>query len=198
MQNTIGKYDAQQIVMNRIKLLWVGSICLTILLFFLCACSITIGNQATSAPVGAGATGATTTENQIAQAVFQAINQSRAANRLAPLTWSTALANSARQHDLAMQAANTLSHQLPGEVAFGDRERQQGVNWSWAAENIGETTDQTVNGALGLHQAMMGEQPPDDGHRQNILTTSGTIVGIAILIDQQHGELWLAEDFARV
>src|SRR6266404_3972619 len=107
--------------MNRIKPSWVGSICLTILLFLLCACSTTTGNQTTSAQTGAGATGATAVEEQIAQAVFQAINQSRAANGLTPLTWSTALANSARQHDLAMQAANTLSHQLPGEAALGDQ-----------------------------------------------------------------------------
>jgi uncharacterized protein YkwD len=194
----VGKTRSIGIGMNRIKPSWIGSICLTILLFLLCACSMTTGNQATSAQVGSGATGATATENQIAQAVFQAINQSRAANGLSPLTWSNALANSARQHDQTMQAANTLSHQLSGEAAFGDRERQQGVNWSWAAENIGETSDQTVNGALGLHQAMMSEQPPDDGHRQNILTTSGNIAAIAILIDQQHGELWLTEDFAHV
>jgi uncharacterized protein YkwD len=137
-------------------------------------------------------------EDRIAQAVFQAINQSRAANGLSPLKWSAALARSAKQHNLAMQAANILSHQLPGEPALGDRESQQGVNWSWAAENIGETSDQTLNGALGLHQAMMSEQPPDDGHRQNILTTRGNIVGVAILIDQQHGLLWLTEDFAQV
>lgn len=155
-----------------------------------------IGIQTPSTPVGTGA--ASATENQIAQAVFQAVNQSRAQSGLTPLTWSAALANSARQHDLTMQAANTLSHQLPGEAALGDRERQQGVNWSWAAENIGVTSDQTVNGALALHQAMMSEQPPNDGHRQNILTTSGNIVGIAILIDQQHGQLWLTEDFAHV
>ena len=192
------------IIMYRIKPSWVSSICLTILLFLLCACSTTTGNLAptrdatTSPQTGTGVTGASATEGQIAQAVFQAINQSRAANGLPALTWSTALANSARQHNLAMQAANTLSHQLPGEAGLGDRERQQGVNWSWAAENIGETSDTTVNGALGLHQAMMGEQPPNDGHRQNILTTNGNLVGIAILIDQQHGEFWLTEDFAHV
>jgi uncharacterized protein YkwD len=143
-------------------------------------------------------TGATPTENSIVQSVFQAINQSRAANGLPPLVWSNALARSARQHDLAMQAANTLSHQLPGEAFFGDRERQQGVNWTWAGENIGETSDQSVNGALGLHQDMMNEQPPNDGHRQNILTTSGNIVGIAIVIDPRNGRLWLTEDFAKV
>jgi uncharacterized protein YkwD len=184
--------------MNRIKPLWMVSICLTILLLLLSACSTPTGNQTTTTQAGSSATGATAMEAQNAQAVFQAINQSRADNGLPPLTWSTALANSARQHDLTMQAANTLSHQLPGEAAFGDRERQQGVNWTWAAENIGETSDQTVNGALGLHQAMMSERPPDDGHRQNILTTSGNIIGIAILMDQQHGLLWLTEDFARV
>jgi uncharacterized protein YkwD len=184
--------------MNRIKRSWIGSICITILLLFLGACSTTRGTQMPSAQAGTGATGATAGEAQIAQAVFRAINQSRAANKLPPLTWSIALANSARQHDLAMQAANTLSHQLPGEAALGDRESQQGVSWSWAAENIGETSEQTDTGALGLHQAMMSEQPPNDGHRQNILTTSGNIVGIAILIDQQHGKLWLTEDFAKV
>ncbi len=170
-----------------------------ILLFILSACSVTItSSQTTPTPAGTGAAGATATEDQIAQAVFQAINKSRAANGLPPLKWSTALANSARQHDLAMQAADTLAHQVPGEPALGDRERQQGVNWIWAAENIGETNEQTVNGALALHQAMMNEQPPNDGHRQNILTTNGNIVGVAILIDRQHGVLWLTEDFAQV
>jgi len=173
------------------------SSCLTILFLLLCACSTPIGPQTPSALTGAGAPGATATENQIAYAVFQAINQARAAKGLSPLRWSTALASSARHHDLAMQAANTLSHQLPGEAGLGDRESQQGVKWSWAAENIGETSDLTVTGALGLHQAMMSEQPPTDGHRQNILTTSGTILGVAILIDKQHERLWLTEDFAR-
>ena len=183
--------------MNRIKPTWLVSICLTILLLLLCACSTLIGPQTPSALTGAGATGATATENHIAHAVFQAINQARAQSGLPPLRWSTALANSARQHDLVMQAANTLSHQLTGEAGLGERESQQGVKWSWAAENIGETSDLTVTGALGLHQAMMSEQPPKDGHRQNILTTSGTIVGVAILIDKQHGRLWLTEDFAQ-
>lgn len=230
--------------MNRNKSIYIASICLTILLFFLAACSTTTrslppvippsvtpdlplsivvhlasptakSTPAPSRPKPTGTqhlpattptpastlpsqTGATPQENSIAQAVFQAINASRAANGLPPLAWSNALARSARLHDLAMQAADTLSHQLPGEAFFGDRERQQGVNWTWAGENIGETSDQSVNGALSLHQAMMNEQPPNDGHRQNILTSSGNIVGIAIVIDPQHGILWLTEDFARV
>lgn len=184
--------------MNRIKSIWIGTICLVIPLLLLCACSLTKNTQTTSTQAGTGATGATSQEDQIAQSVFQAINQSRAANGLPPLKWSTALANSARKHDLGMQSANTLAHQLPGEAGLGDRESQQGVRWSWAAENIGESSDQTVNGALSLHQAMMSEQSPNDGHRQNILTGTGNIVGVAILIDQHNGQLWLTEDFAHV
>lgn len=180
--------------MNRIRITWVGSICLAILC--LSACSATITLPATSTQTVSATGSSTATESQIAQAVFQAINQSRAANGLPPLKWSDALARSARQHNLAMQAANTLSHQLPGEPDLGARESQQGIAWTFAAENIGETTDQSTNGALGLHQAMMAEKPPDDGHRQNILTTVGTMVGVSILIDHQHDLLWLTEDFA--
>ncbi len=184
--------------MSRISIAWIGGICLAILLLLVSACSTTINLTATPTPTSSSTGSTTTKENQIAQAIFQAINQSRAANKLPPLKWSNALASSARQHNLAMQAANTLSHQLPGEPGLGARENQQGINWTWAAENIGETTDQSVNGALALHQAMMNEQPPDNGHRLNILTTTGTMVGVAILLDQQHGKLWLTEDFAKV
>ena len=132
----------------------------------------------------------------MAQAVFRAINQARADNSRSALTWCNALANSARQHDFAMQKAHTLSHQLPGEAELGARENQQGIIWSWAGENIGETTLLTVNGALSLHQAMMSEQPPDDGHRQNILNTNFNLVGVDVLIDRTNGLLWLTEDFA--
>lgn len=184
--------------MNSITVSWIASICLAILLLLVSACSTTINVPATPTQTSTGAASSTAKENQIAQAVFQAINQSRAANKLPALKWSNALASSARQHNMAMQAANTLSHQLPGEPDLGARENQQGVNWTWAAENVGETTDQSTNGALGLHQAMVNERPPDNGHRVNILTTTGTMIGVAILLDQQHGKLWLTEDFAKV
>ena len=186
---------------NSKRQLKIISFCTIFLLVMLAACSTpTIGGQATptAASTNAGAPGATAQENQIAQAVFRAVNQSRADNKLPPLKWNSALVRSARQHNLAMQAANTLSHQLPGEADLGKRESQQGISWVWAAENIGETTEMSTNGALALHQAMMNERPPDDGHRQNILTNTGTMIGIDILLDQQHGKLWLTEDFAKV
>lgn len=131
----------------------------------------------------------------IAQAVFQAINNSRAAAGLPALQWSAALAGGAHKHNLRMSAADQLSHQLPGEPTLGTRITQDGVHWTWCGENIGYTSQTTTSGALGLHQMMMAEQPPNDGHRKNILSTNFTMVGVDILIDSSH-RLWLTEDFA--
>jgi uncharacterized protein YkwD len=141
---------------------------------------------------------AATEELQIAQAVFKAINQDRASAGLAALQWNEALVRSARQHNLTMSKANQLSHQLPGEAELGTRETQQGITWQIAEENIGVTTEMDQNGALALHKAMMAEKPPDDGHRTNILNTQIKQLGVDILFDQTHDELWLTEDFAQI
>jgi len=42
---------------------------------------------------------------------------------------------------------------------------------------------------------MMAEKPPDDGHRQNLLSKDFHRIGISIYIDAHH-TLWLTEDFA--
>jgi uncharacterized protein YkwD len=94
-----------------------------------------------------------------------------------------------------MSTDDHLSHQLAGEPAIGTRVSQDGVKWTWCGENIGETSDTSASGALNLHQMMMAEQPPNDWHRQNILSINFTLVGIAIVIDSSH-QLWLTEDFA--
>ena len=189
------------------------------LLFFVCCCmllaacspinvTVTVGQPSptTSATspsgtvkptTGAAGAGNAALEHQIAQSVFAAVNKDRAAAGLPALQWSDALAKSAHQHDVAMMGANQLAHQVPGEPALGERENQQGVQWTFAAENVGFTTDMSTNGALGLHKAMMAEQPPDDGHRQNILTTQANILGVDILLDTTHEKLWLTEDFAK-
>ncbi|HTK07088.1 MAG TPA: CAP domain-containing protein [Ktedonobacteraceae bacterium] len=178
-----------------------------IILLLLCgtqmaACTISVGipplPSSTDTTSATAATSPTTQEHQIAQAVFDAINKDRVAARLSPLQWSDALARSAYQHDLTMTAANQLAHQLPGEAGLGDREKQQGITWLVAAENIGFTEDISERGVLALHQAMMAERPPDDGHRQNILNTQIKQLGVDVLFDARHGRYWLTEDFARI
>jgi uncharacterized protein YkwD len=94
-----------------------------------------------------------------------------------------------------------LSHQCPGEAPLGDRETAAGVDWTSAGENIGEggpvaDTDAAIaQMAVGLTQSMLNEQPPDDGHRLNILSSSFTHIGIAVYRDSS-GTVWLTQDFS--
>jgi uncharacterized protein YkwD len=152
---------------------------------------------ATATPTSRGSSPShpTVLEQQIAQAVYQAINADRAAAGLSPLAWNSSLAAGAYTHSLLMSDDNQLAHQLPREPAIGSRVSQDGVKWTWCGENIGETSDTSASGALNLHQMMMAERPPNDGHRQNILSDNFTLVGIAVVIDSSH-QLWLTEDFA--
>jgi len=131
-----------------------------------------------------------------AQAVFAAINASRAAAGLRPLGWSAGLSRSAHAHNLAMAAADQLSHQCAGEASLGSRISAQGVSWSWGGENIGMSSSLSTGGALSLEQMMVNETPPNDPHRLDILTTTGTMVGVDVVFDTAHHMLWLTEDFA--
>jgi uncharacterized protein YkwD len=131
-----------------------------------------------------------------ARAVFQAVNEARAGQHLPALTWSPQLQQSAHQHNLAMAAANTLAHQVGDEPAIGSRISATGLQWHLVAENIGWTTAQSRSGALGIEASMFAETPPSDAHRRNILSSTATLIGIDVLIDNSHGRLWLTEDFA--
>ena len=68
-------------------------------------------------------------------------------------------------------------------------------------ENIGEggpvadTNTAIAQMAVGLTRDMLNEQPPNDGHRRNILSSSFTHNGIAIYLDSS-GTVWLTQDFS--
>jgi uncharacterized protein YkwD len=133
--------------------------------------------------------------------VLALINQARSGVGLAPLTVTSGLQASSSAHNLKMAGGCGLSHQCPGEAAIGDRETAAGVHWTAAGENIGEggpvaDTDSAIaQMAVGLTQSMLDEQPPNDGHRMNILSTSFTHIGIAVYRDGS-GTVWLTQDFS--
>ncbi len=142
----------------------------------------------------------TAEEQQLAQQLFKQINQDRAANNLPPLAWEPRLERSARQHDLVMAAGCGLMHQCPNEPDLGTRISNQGVQWQEVGENIGEggpvySNSDAWNMVLMIHQGMMAEKPPDDGHRRNLLSKDFHRIGISIYIDNKN-TLWLTEDFA--
>ncbi|WP_232248511.1 sigma-70 family RNA polymerase sigma factor [Streptacidiphilus rugosus] len=136
-----------------------------------------------------------------AQQVLAVINQARASQGLAPLTLTTGLRASATAHNQRMAAGCGLSHQCAGEAALGDRETAAGVHWMAAGENIGtggpvsNTTSGIAGMAVGLTRSMLAEQPPNDGHRRNILSSSFHHVGIAVMRDSS-GTVWLTQDFS--
>jgi uncharacterized protein YkwD len=142
-----------------------------------------------------------TAQNAAAAQVLALINQARATAGLPALTVTAGLAASSSAHNLKMAGGCGLSHQCPGEAAIGDRETAAGVHWTAAGENIGEGgpvagTDAAIAlMAVGLTQSMLDEQPPNDGHRMNILSTSFTHVGIAVYRDGS-GTVWLTQDFS--
>ena len=133
--------------------------------------------------------------------VLALINQARSAAGLPALTITSGLETSSSQHNLLMADGCGLSHQCPGEPPLGDRETAAGVDWTAAGENIGEggpvaDTDAAIaQMAVGLTQSMLNEQPPDDGHRLNILSSSFTHIGIAVYRDTS-GTVWLTQDFS--
>lgn len=88
-----------------------------------------------------------------------------------------------------------MSHQLPGEPSLGARITDAGYQWSAAAENIAWNTGRSVAGAEYVENLMYSEQPPDDGHRLNILSRTYLDVGIDVIVDSATGRLWLTEDF---
>jgi uncharacterized protein YkwD len=133
--------------------------------------------------------------------VLALINQARAQAGLPGYTISTGLDNSAARHNTVMAAGCGLSHQCPGEPPLGARETAAGVHWTAAGENIGEggpvadTAGAIARMAAGLTQRMLAEKPPDDGHRQNILSSAFTHVGIAVYRDAA-GTVWMTQDFS--
>ena len=131
--------------------------------------------------------------------VLALINQARAAAGLPALTVTSGLEASSAAHNSRMAGGCGLSHQCPGEAALGARETAAGVGWTAAGENIGEggpvadTTAAIAQMAVGLTQSMLNEQPPDDGHRLNILSSTFTHIGIAVYRDS-GGTVWLTQD----
>jgi uncharacterized protein YkwD len=133
--------------------------------------------------------------------VLNLINQARAQADLPLYSLSSGLDTSAAAHNARMAAGCGLSHQCPGEPPLGTRETDAGVNWTSAGENIGEggpvadTTAAIAQMALGLTQDMLNEQPPNDGHRLNLLSSSFQNVGIAVFRDSS-GTVWMTQDFS--
>jgi uncharacterized protein YkwD len=142
-------------------------------------------------PVSVGAPGIPS----IANAVLALLNQERTQNGLKALPMNSHLISSAHAHNLAMYRTNTFAHQVSGEAGLGARVSATGLGWTAAGENIATSSVTSAASAQSLEAMMYNEKPGDDGHRQNILSTQFTYVGIDV-ISTGGGKMWVTEDFA--
>lgn len=161
---------------------------------------------ASTKPAGAGATTPVSSSSAAqggtaAAQVLALINQARATAGLPALTVTAGLQASSAAHNQLMASGCGLSHQCSGEASLGARETTAGVIWTAAGENIGEggpvadTAAAIAQMAVGLTQSMLNEQPPDDGHRMNILSSTFTHIGITVY-RSSSGTVWLTQDFS--
>src|SRR3984957_7422135 len=158
--------------------------------------------SATASAVASPASSATADQDGAPAAqVLALINQARATAGLPALTITSGLEASSAAHNMRMASGCGLSHQCPGEASLGARETAAGVIWTAAGENIGEGGPVAGTGtaiaqlAVSLTQSMLNEQPPDDGHRMNILSSTFSHIGIAVYRGSS-GTVWLTQDFS--
>ncbi|WP_052441134.1 CAP domain-containing protein [Streptacidiphilus anmyonensis] len=162
------------------------------------------GAPTPQAPAGSGGSGSTRSvpgSSYAVQQVLAVINQARAQAGLPAYTLTSGLTASAGAHNAVMMSGCGLSHQCPGEADLGTRITDAGVHWGACGENIGEggpmaDTDAAIaQMAVGLTRSMLAEQPPNDGHRRNILSSSFRHIGIVVQ-RTASGTVYMTQDFS--
>jgi uncharacterized protein YkwD len=124
------------------------------------------------------------------------VNQARADNGVAPLTNDPLIQGEALQHSMAMTCYG-MSHFVPPGTTPETRMRAAGVTFTWGGENIGWSgRGDSWTKVMWLFNTMMAEQPPNDGHRKNILSPHFTRTGIGLYVENVSARLWETEDFA--
>jgi uncharacterized protein YkwD len=137
------------------------------------------------------------TDDKVINAVLAHINAARTAAGLSAYTFDAQLSKASALHNQKMIAGCGLSHQCPGEQGIGAR--FIGVPWTFAAENIGfgssgASDDAIISAANGLTDSMLAEKPPNDGHRQNLLSDKLKKIGLSVVRDSS-GKTWMTQDF---
>ncbi len=126
---------------------------------------------------------------------LNAVNQARKAAGVAPLTIDSRIRSEALQHSADMTCYG-FGHFVPPGTTPASRMAAVGVSFTWQGENIGEAGEGTdLQKTQWLFNIMMAEKPPNDGHRQNILSPNFTRTGIGIYVENGSGTLWMTEDF---
>ncbi len=111
-----------------------------------------------------------------ASSLLTLVNQARASNGLAPLSYASDLSSVAADRASIIASSGSLSHtpDLGGQVCC----------WSWIGENVA-----FAGSVQSLHDVLMDSAP----HRANILNADADDIGIAVV--KGGGSLWAAQIF---
>ena len=129
-----------------------------------------------------------TVNNILENAVVLLTNTQRALAGCRPLKVNGDLRQAARTHSKRMALAQTMSHQLPGELSLGRRITRAGyVGWTRVAENIaaGYTTAGSVTRAWWASTS----------HKRNITDCSLREVGVGVVFNGLR--MYWTVDFGR-
>jgi uncharacterized protein YkwD len=129
---------------------------------------------------------------RVEQVLFNRINENRLAAGLTRVEWDETAAKTARRFAGEMAQNNFISHwNLSGKKpqqryteAGGIYGTTENVCLNWLQ---GYEPNQSLiqNNLLKIHEKMMAEVPPNDGHRVNILEPHHTHVGVGIACAKQ-------------
>ena len=146
------------------------------------------GCQGADGPSG-GTPGAQMSPGELAMAleVFDLVNQERAVAGVAPLAWDDGAAQVAYEHSVDMDVRDFFSHTNPDGEEPWDRLTAAGISWSAAGENIAYGQPDPVSVMIAWMNS--------PGHRDNILRTSFTRLGVGVH-DAPGGPWWTQLFFA--
>jgi len=140
-----------------------------------------------------------TPEDPVKKGVFDKINEDRAAYGLAPVAWDEAASRVSDTFTATQVREGTRGHFLEDGVPPYARTALAGI-FGMGAENAvaWRTTGSSFQESpleMGLQgqASMMGEKPPNDGHRRAILDPNATHVGVGWA--QGGGEFRMSEEF---
>lgn len=124
----------------------------------------------------------------IKKRVIALTNKKRVSHGCGRVRANAALGRAAQKHSNRMAAADTLSHQLPGEPSLEQRYRNEGYRPTWWGENIAWN--------YPTAKALVNAWMASPGHRANILNCHYKHIGIG-LAKNDAGEPYWTQDFGR-
>ncbi|MGE5414894.1 MAG: CAP domain-containing protein [Syntrophomonadaceae bacterium] len=138
-------------------------------------------------------------EDPVKKAVFERINADRTAAGLLPVAWDAAASRVADEFTAAQVREGTRGHFLLDGLPPYARTALAGIFGLGAENSVAWNTtgssfhESPVDLGLEGESAMLGEKPPNDGHRRTILDPDATHVGVGWA--QGGGRFRMAEEF---